>query len=361
MSKKKHPVIKAVLGTGLAVIVTGVGFVVWFGREENHRFQTAVTANDYSRILQENISGNPRVADIAMLCAHDAFSNKITGESALDPGSSTQILGNPLAKAIAKGVFARQAKAQKSDAYLLAQRGVRYFDTRVCWDGTQWQNLHSFISAPFEENLRYVLRFLAENPGELLVIDIQHHSTGNLTSADMLDFIGTVKDEDGKSLWDYVRFDPNVTALGDLRWQDATNGGAGVIVLVKTPQVPGGKYYEYSDNTVRAEWHNKPDIPSLVAGIESEYAYLTENFEQYKNAFRSNQAQSTPPLNLDAISYWSILRAAEDSNTAILAHPDFDKWLSVMPIIWVNNADTMVNGFNDEIVLRLNAYNRNLK
>ncbi|MDR1410155.1 MAG: hypothetical protein LBJ12_07850 [Oscillospiraceae bacterium] len=360
MAETKHPIITCILLILLVATVVAASFLVWFLRNENHREQSAVTANDYSRVLQQNITGSPRVVDIAMLCAHDAFSNEITSKSALDPSNDNKILENPVVRALGGGIFARQSKTQKSNAYDLARHGVRYFDVRVCWDGTQWQNMHSFISAPFEKNLRHLLRFLQENPGELLVADIQHHNTGGRTSRDLLDFIGTIK-ENGMSLWDYVRFDPYTVPLGALNWQKATQGGAGVVVLIKTPQTPGCKYYEYTDRTVRAVWHHKPDIDSVILGIEDEYAYLTQNFARYKDAFRNNQAQTTPPLDLGAIPYWSLLREAETSNNVVLAHPDFDKWLQVMPVVWLNNSDTMTDGFNDRIMERLNAFNRRLQ
>ncbi|MDR1805870.1 MAG: hypothetical protein LBQ80_03755 [Clostridium sp.] len=358
----------------LCVLVAALGFVVWYGRNEDHRIDETVTENDYSRILQENITGNPRVVDIAMLCAHDAFSNKITSQSPLDPNDENQILDNSVLRAIVGGVFARQAKAQKSNGYELATRGVRYFDVRVCYDDGVWQNMHSFISAPFEENLRYLLRFLSENPGEMLVVDIQHHKPQPLTSQDMIDFIGTVE-EDGKSLWDYVSYDPNEISLGELRFKDVTKDGAGVVVLIKTEQYEGCKFYEYVGEqnesggigsyvegvSVRANWHNKPKVEQIIEGIEKEYAYLTENFELYKNTFRANQSQTTAPLDLGLFPYWSLLHDAEESNNVILAQPDFDKWLEVMPVLWTNNSDTMVDGYNDNVIARLNSFNRKLK
>ena len=349
---------KAIKATGCVLLITAAaaaGTALWFGLSENHKIQAGYTQNDYSRVLQENIGSNPRVVDIAMLGAHDAFSDKLTRQSAVDPQNKLEPI-MPLLSAVWGGAFARGNKAQRSDGYTQAKNGVRYFDVRVVWQDEEWQNFHSYISEPFENNLRHMLRFLRENPGELIIFDVQHHFPMDQTSQAMLDFIGTVKEE-GMSLWDYVRFDPNETPLGSLRWKDATNGGGGAVVLVKIPQTPGCKYYEYTNETMRSNWHDKPTAEEILIGVEGEYAYLAENFDKHRDAFRVNQAQTTPGMGL---KYWSLLHDAERGNAALLTHPDFDKWLEVMPIFMVNNSDTMADAFNDLVIERINAHNRGL-
>ncbi|MDR0883442.1 MAG: hypothetical protein LBN05_02395 [Oscillospiraceae bacterium] len=358
--RKKTPTALRVLGYGaLGTVVATAGFFVWFLRNDDQRNQTAVTTHDYAHILRDNVpvNANPRVVNVAMLGAHDAFSNEIDPKSPLDPNSDTPILGNPLLKLLGGGVFARQARAQRSNAYELAQRGVRLFDIRVTWDGTQWANMHSFISGAFEPNLRHLLRFLHENPGEMLLVDLQHVYPAPHTLDDLVTWIGTIR-EDGQSLWDFVHYDPNAIPLGKLRWRDVVpEGKAGAVVLLKKEQTPGCRYY-YDDSV--ATWHNEPDTQTLLADIAAEYDRLRADPSNRQNGFSLNQAQSTPPLSLKAIAYWSLLKDAETSNLAVLDHPDFDAWLRVMPQIWFNNTDSMVGDFNDRVVARLNAYNQGI-
>ncbi|MCL2022764.1 MAG: hypothetical protein FWG82_00135 [Oscillospiraceae bacterium] len=347
--------LRIILCIGLVGAVIAASLLISYGRDENHRYEISDNADDYSRIMSENIQGNPRVVDIAMLGSHDAFSDKITRKSAVDPNNSIAKL-MPVIMPFWGGVFARKNKAQHSDGYEQAVRGARYFDVRVVWQGGQWQNFHSFISEPYENNLRHMIRFLSENPGELIIFDIQHHFPMENTSAMMLEFMGEITYE-GKSIWDFVRFDPTQIPLGELTYEQATNGGGGIVVLVKIPQSEGCKYYQYNSETMRSNWHNKSTGREIIQGIEAEYAYLRENFETHKDAFRVNQAQTTPGMSLE---YWSLLHDADRSNVMMVTHPDFSAWLEVMPIFMVNNIDSSAESFNAAAMEAINKFNRGL-
>jgi len=312
------------------------------------------TENDYSDIMGKNIKGNPRAVDIAMLGAHDALSDGIAAKSSPDPNSpDVAMLRNPLIAFIGGGLIARLSKAQKSRAYDLARRGVRFFDVRcTCVEG-KWHTLHGLLSRPLEDCLRELVQFMDETHGEVLVLSF-HHVKG-ATAEDLLDYLVAVKAR-GKSLLDFVRYDANAIPLGELRYSDITRGGSGAVILLR----PGEKCY--SSEQLYGQWHNTNNPEVLLRGIEAENKSLKADMGERGDCFRWSQSQLTPQLSwpavLRAAPDWSLLMMAHRFNYKLLEH--IPAWLPQIPIISVDYADSMNRGFNDRAIEIINAYNRKL-
>lgn len=118
---------------------------------------------DYSTVLKEaNISDDVKVIDIALLGAHDAFSDKINLTSTPDPGEDG-IVAKKIVNAAFKGGLVRLSKAQKSNASQLLKKGVRYFDVRISYTEDGWYTKHALLSAPLRNYLEDIYRFLSEN------------------------------------------------------------------------------------------------------------------------------------------------------------------------------------------------------
>ncbi len=346
-----------IIGVFLAVVVLMMLFI---GLSRFTFTKKTFTAQNYSNIMKENIKGNPKVVDIAMLGAHDAFSDKITGKSMIDPQvDKNSIMNHPIAQRIFGGMFARLAKAQKSGGYDLAQRGVRYFDVRITNSQNTWYTTHGLVSAPLEGYLIDVIRFLQENPGEFIVFDMQHIWTGDATIEELFAFIQKVEVE-GKNLFDYVNHNPFTQPLKELRYFDVAKEKGGVIPLAKTPEYEGCFHYEY-DAAIRSTWHHQNDTAILLKKIREEVEGLKQNPSVDREKFRVNQAQKTGTIStqmaMKTILGWSLLDMAENFNAIAIKQEDFDQWFEVMPIYMVDYADSVKENFNDVVIDKINRYN----
>ncbi|MDR3293609.1 MAG: hypothetical protein LBT20_05855, partial [Clostridiales bacterium] len=196
------------------------------------------TKNDYSTILADNVSGNPLVTDIALLAAHDTLSEAITRSSkpsvggALASDSLKFWTDTGIFQGAVGGFIARNSIAQKSEVYPLLTHGVRYLDIRIAEHDGEWYGCHGLLAAPIDGFLTDTIRFLSETTGEFVVVELRHTYFETVGYYELFEYIASVKYE-GKSLLDYVRYDKYDTPLEELRYNDAVNGGSGVIFVMR--------------------------------------------------------------------------------------------------------------------------------
>ncbi len=347
----------------LLIAVVLVALLLLVGLPQFNFTNDRFTDRDYSNILGDSIKGNPRVVDIAMLGAHDAFSDRISKRSQVDPQEGEgSILNNRAVSFVGSGIFVRMARAQKSSAYELLCRGVRYFDVRITRLDGEWVTTHGLVSGPLADSVLDVLRFLSETQKEMILFDIQHIYTGEADISDFLRDLDEIRYE-GRSLLDYVRFDPVSQPLSELRYSDVTDGGSGIVMLLKAEQKDGAKFYSYEES-IRSVWHDKNDKESMLEGIGAEYQTLTENPNLDRDKFRVNQVQMTGKYDSGSIfrtiTGWSQLDMAENFNETLLEQESFPDWFTVLPIFMTDYADSMEGDFNDRVVLAINAFNETL-
>lgn len=355
---------KGLFKTLLWVVVVVVLVVAAIGQPSFSFTRDRYTENDYRHIMRDNILANPRVVDVAMLGAHDAFSNNISRSSGIDPNEDADaIINSGAARLLGGGMFVRVARAQKSSAYDLCARGVRYFDVRITRYEDDWYTMHGLISDRLEGYVLDILKFLDETSGEFVVFDMQHAYTGDKSMSDLFGYLGSLR-YNGKSLFDYVYYDPVALPLGELRYRDTVSGGSGVVVLAKAQQYAGCKFYEY-ETSMRSVWHNKNDKSEMLEGIDAEYQTLLADPALDRDKFRKNQVQMTGKYSLKhfakTVFGWSLLDMANSFNAELLDQPDFENWFDVLPIFMTDYADSMKGDFNDRVVESINAFNRELR
>lgn len=357
------------------VLLSAILFVLAFGKAGFAFAGYNEDGDDYSGIISLGVAGdNPRVVDIAMLGAHDAFSSRITKNSPVDPGEAEDsILRNKAAAFFADGLFARLAKSQRGDATDMLENGVRYLDVRLSnIDGT-WFTKHALVSDELSYYLSDVITFLGDHSGEFIVFDLQHVYLGDATFDDLFTYLDTFE-VNGKSLLDFVRFDPTTLALGDLRYDDVTLAGteSGVVILAKTENTATLHYhYERGEGdtegseiiSIRSLWHNTSDSKKMLDGIHEEFDLLTES-DEYDNVFRVNQAQKTGVISgpdlLDTLVGWSLVDMASYFNSRLVKQTDFITWFSAMPILMVDYAISNRGQFNTTANLAIIGYNQSL-
>jgi len=354
--KKKSKIIAG------SIVLAIIGFVIFVLTISATFTRQPDASLDFSRVIRDNVAADVRVVDIAMLGAHNAFTSGISRRSEACPHDGG-MFANPATRRFAMGLFTRLQKSQKSDAAGLLARGVRYFDVRLTFTEDGWFTQRQLISAPFRDYLLQIINFLTQNPGELIVFDIQHANLGGASFGDLWDYIAGVT-INGKSLFSFVTFDPYSTPLGQLTKGRATQHGAAAIILAKTPATSGGFHYEYRA-AIRSTWHNQLRPGELIPYIQREYAFLRQNPQATQNMFRVNQAQTSHNFDsfgniMYSLAGWSALNRSASHNVAMLNHEDFASWLGVMPIFMVGFADSPNGDFNARVVNKINEFNRNI-
>ena len=322
---------------------------------------------------------DPRVVDIAMLGAHDAFTSDIEFKSVVNKNESG-IITNSIVNFLAKGFVKRMSKAQPANAMQLLKSGVRYLDVRVTLVDGEYYTAHGLVSNTLEYYLKDVVEFLGTHPGEVVIFDIQHfqmpnESDTNTEFANLMNFMAGVKNSQGKSIFDYVHYDLEMgqIPLSELRYstvtQKRTSGGA--VVLAKY----SGDVRVYSrdnqtiegapDSTkvIRSLWHETNSYNELVKGISNEVEFVKNN--NINDVFVVNQAQLTGFVGgfrlVKSLFMWSITDMAANSNAKLVQNKEeFMYNIEYLKIFMVDNATSTKGNF----VKLVNAYileaNRNL-
>jgi len=357
------------------VLLSAILFVLVFGKAGFSFSGYTEDGNDYSDVIASGVENkNPRVVDIAMLGAHDAFSSRISKNSPIDPGEAEDsILRNKTVGFFADGLFARLSKSQRGDATDMLENGVRYLDVRLSYIEGTWFTKHALVSDELSYYLEDVIDFLADNPGEFIVFDIQHVYLGEATFDDLFTYLDTFE-VNSQSLLDFIHYDPTAIALGDLRYNDVTVNGteSGVVLLAKTEHSPTlQKHYVRGDGdtegstviSIRSLWHNTSNGRKMLNGIREEYENIRST-DDYDNVFRVNQAQKTGVISgpdlIDTIIGWSLVDMASYFNSRLVRQADFTDWFSAMPILMVDYAISNRGHFNSTANLAIIAYNQAL-
>jgi hypothetical protein len=304
------------------------------------------TSDDYSNWMSETLEDNKRVLDIAMLGAHDSFSNEINIFSKIDPYGTDSIMEG-VTGFLVKGFITKQSVTQISDAEILLKSGVRYLDIRLSYFENTWYTKHNYLSGDFQPIAEQITEFLDANAGEFLVLDFQHISGVDYSNLD--DYNVFVQMLDDYGILDYAYI---VNDLSTLTYGQLTNGGteAKVIIITKFED-SSSKVLNY-DVSIRSNWADSDDFDYVISFLEAE-ANSIKNDDVYDN-FRVMQAVTTMKMSgpgiINAITSWSLINRAKNFNTYLLENEGFEDLLSELPIIMVDYANTNSQNFNDNIM-----------
>lgn len=323
----------------------------------------------FSNVMSEGISlqSNPRIVELAMLGAHDAFSSDINLFSKLDPAEDDgALVANPVLRTFFGGLFVRLARTQTQGTARLLERGVRYFDVRVSYDEGRWVTKHGLISNTLETYVIPLIQFLNDHPGECIIFDMQHVYLGDQTWESLFDHLESIQVEH-RSLFDFVHVRSDIDAIATMTYEDVTAGrtDGGAILLARTsPSTSDFRHYDRSDgaHTIRSVWHETSNLDRLMERIEAEHQtlrsmvpldYFVVNQAQRTGVFASDEAMST-------LFGWSLLSMAAVGNAALLQQENFNAWFETMPILMVDFSTSGHQNFNVLANEAIIAYNLTL-
>ncbi len=369
MKPKKHRILRRIL-TGLLLLIAIPVIVL---NLTMNFFLPKTTTLDYSDWMLETLDGSRRVIDVAMLGAHDAMTSDISYFSKVDPLSAASIQTG-FTGALIKGFSVKQSKTQVSNTADLLARGVRYFDVRLTYEeaAEEWYTSHSYFSRPFAADLEEIETFLAEHPGEFVLIDIQHVYGAAYDDAEAFAAIRGLL-EDAGILARAFRDDAGI-ALDELTYDDVTlSQTQGGVLLFSKFTVVDARVWDYG-TSIRSAWPNTDDAEtafSFLAAeadlIEAGEALTGNQISGYagvdsRQAIRVMQAVLTMQMSgggiLNAIGSWSLLAKARGFNAALVGRAEFLTWLAAMPVVTVDYADSNHLSFHDELMEYIVSFNQ---
>ena len=313
------------------------------------------SSEDYSNWMSETLDDEDKVVDIAMLGAHDTFTNNINLFSKLDPYESNGIMQG-LTGILVKGFIVKQSVTQIGGVETLLKSGVRYLDIRLTYYEDNWVTKHNYLSEDFSTPADLVVQFLESNPGELLILDFQHLDGIDYSNVDDYDLFVDMLDIVG--LLDYAYI---VNDLSNVTYGDITNNGTEAKVLIISKfKMSEGNILNYN-SSIRSNWANSDDFEYILDFINSESKAAEE--QDINEKFRVMQAVTTMQMNgtgiIKALTSWSLINRAKKFNDYLLNFEGFAEIITYLPIIMVDYADTNTNDFNDNIMDLIIDFNRN--
>lgn len=319
--------------------------------------------HDNSTFLRDCNNENPNFGDtpltkISLLGSHDAMSNDINYFSASNT-SEDNFVNNWWIRFLAKGAIVRYSRAQKDNIYDQLRAGVRYIDARITYVNGNYYNSHGLLSQRFDKNLKLILRFLHENPGEFVLFQICKYYKSTSNDEELYSFMNSIKYED-KSIFDYINYSSSITEFKDLTYNNLTDNGTKAGALIFSDECNIAPFNQFNFAHYESHWHNIVDNKLITQKIieRSEYG-KTILGDDY---LRVNQAQQTP--NGDeiwgALFRWSLLNMAKHHNLEVVKHEKINVILEGLPIYMCDYATCNSNGFNDKIISLMKDRNINL-
>lgn len=267
------------------------------------------TDGAYGKVLAD-IDGiteaNPRIIDIAMLGAHDANISSLMPGNPIDDNPKSDVFEQLYP--VSAGFQYRMSVTQTVPPYQLLMQGARFLHFKYTYYEGDWYASHSIIGRKFEEDVKDVLRFLADHPGEVVVLLLQSTWFGEDQSLHTFhDWLEGVT-LDGKNIYDYVYYDKvNVydsefaeegrVRMRDLRYNDVTQSGtsAGVVLLDRREGLPQAEteastysdYFFDVDSNLAHQWHSRMGEDVLTEEIE-DYVFEVRALSLYRWKLRVN-------------------------------------------------------------------------
>ncbi|XFA98289.1 hypothetical protein ACAG96_05285 [Candidatus Izemoplasma sp. B36] len=318
-------------------------------------FGHSQTDEDYSNWMSETLSNDQLIVDVAMLGAHDAFSNEIDIYSDLDPYNTDSIMQG-FTGILVKGFIVKQSVTQISDVEMLLNSGVRYLDIRLSLFEDEWYTKHNYLSENFNLITPKILDFLENNPGELLILDFQHINGVDYGNIDDYQLFKQMLLDEG--LFDYAY---TVNNLSNTTYGEITNSGTESKVVIISKFTNSSDEILYYDNSIRSNWADSDDFDYVLDFLEEESEFIvTENLQ---DRFRVMQAVTTMQMNgsgiLKALMNWSLVNRAKSFNNYLVEYEGLEELLEELPIIMVDYANSNSKKFNENIMDIIMDFNQN--
>ena len=313
---------------------------------------------DHSHWMRETLSGPERLVDIAMLGAHDALTAEMQWSSKVDTAS----VAAPFGLGICKSLGYRQSKTQLAGVPALLAGGVRYFDIRVTRDADtgEFYTVHNYYGAPLAGCLEAFAAFLAEHPGEVLILDFQH--CYDATAADGL-LAGAHSGElDALIAQSGLLAYAQAPRLATATYGQVTANGSRAACLILRKEADGSAAFLDYGASIYSPWSNTDSAGVVFDDLDARTADV-ERGAVSRDIFRVQQGvltmQASPSGICKALGSWSLLRRAQSFN-ARLADRQQEAWLRALPIVMTDHTLSAQGDAHARLMEQILAYDRAL-
>ena len=292
---------------------------------------------DYSGWMNDTLDENQKIIDVKMLGAHDAFSHEINIFSKVDPASADGIMQGFIGNLI-KGFSVRQSKTQVVGAKELLKSGVRYLDLRLSLnpENDDLYTVHNYFSTEFAQVLTDIESFLEENPGEFIIIDLQH--AYGMEYDDPISFSKVEEIFIDYGIIDYA-YSNKIKNLEDITYGDMTSNKSSSGVIIFSKFTTESEYFWDYNDYIRSEWANEDEFSKIIDFLIAE-KNMIESDSNLQNKIRVMQAVATMEMSITGIirsfETWSLLSRARAFNQYLLEYERFDDLVESMPIVMID-------------------------
>jgi hypothetical protein len=231
---------------------------------QTHKFDslTSINTSIWMQQLLPNIS-HLHLSNLTLPGTHDAASFTLT--SALSPDPT----GNPVFDALVKlaeelgiplqEVITPWAKSQNRSLYGQAEDGMRYFDVRAAFNGTDWCSYHFELGLLIYTHLSALNSFLLSHSSEIMVIEVSHLASKNLTQQSLNALRDMIINIFGSMLFPRTK-DFNTTTIGDMI---ATNQRV-VVTLSDDATIANYTQLWYGSSMINS-YANSDSLPQMIS------------------------------------------------------------------------------------------------
>ena len=346
---------------------------------------------DHSHFFREIMNENKNFANvpltrIRMLASHDSMSNDINYQSFPNKSEDT-MASNLFFRGLGKGFMVRISRGQKDNVYEQLMAGIRYIDFRITNIDGVFYTSHGLVSNTLETNLKLILKFLDENPGEFIMCDIVRYYPGSPAKSynDLYEFIKSVKYND-KSLLDYVptsytRESKEIKIDSKTKFYDLTYNDLCPIDSSTNERKAGALIYTYQDNA-EPFGRNDGNLKASRNAVTFNSGVVLNTIHEWIDYIKTwggddgnpnrwhylnlNETQFQPQVNEipDILLGWSLLHGAYHNNNYLYNEMIKDEnkgldWLEYMPIYMCDFSTCNENKFQQRITQKL--INSNIK
>lgn len=379
---KKEIVRLRILEGFIVVFLILFTFITVLMHDHNLRIKEMHLENKHGRVISslENItSKNPRIADLALLAAHDSNTYNMKFNAPMDEAERNTAVGKTMK--MSEGMQYRFSVTQQSNLYEQFMQGVRVFHIKYTWYKGEWYGTHAKLTGKISDYVIDIMRGLDENPGEFVVMLFHPMCFGDASLGDFHNYLENVRYK-GKNIYDYISYGKVNTfndskddglKIGELRYNTVTNHGtqSGAILMDRRESKLKLKYdvsndrhkdqYFDIDSNTDHKWHARGNSKNIIKEIDKNMERI-KGTEGYQNKLRINQSQLSFSTKdgMSSIFKWSLYNMASRHNPKLLENKNFDKWLEYMPIVKCDFVTSHKKDFNNRINKRLFDYNTRL-
>lgn len=286
--------------------------------------QEAAKYSSWMWQMRDQLKDKP-LSSIVLPGTHDSLT--------YDLNTSTLCSTDPDASAFAKApkFGIAFAKAQYLTMKEQLERGIRYFDIRLCYQSGDSYPSHSLVSNhPFSKDLVQLEEYLKTNPHEIIILDLQHIYGYN--EERLKDLLDNIRTRFNGKLISYEKYKPTSLAGDVWHLDNLVESSPNLIVILPNTELVNkiSKEPEYSfvwpRSTIHSPWPNVQDIDSL----QKKSSANLQNRDT--SNFFANQLLLTPDTNY-------ILKNPSYS-LAIMAYRDLS---SIYSWMWENESGGKLN------------------